>query len=171
VAGSGAFADGVVVGLGSRSASTEEDIKVEASAALDDHGWAWWWSEWRSKRRTAESGAEHRRRRKGNGGLSPAPMRKGIKPPRHVGWIRSAATGPVAGGGGTRHRLPRLKPDLGRGQWAWPSKRFFQYSKSAQTCKFKSSVFSMFKIFKLCMSLDLNILNNFLNWVDFKFQT
>jgi hypothetical protein len=25
------------------------------------------------------------------------------------------------------------------------------------------------KLFKLCMRLDLNILNNFLNWVDFKF--
>jgi hypothetical protein len=44
VAGSGAFANGVVVGLGSRSASTKEDIEVEASAALDDHGRAWRWS-------------------------------------------------------------------------------------------------------------------------------
>jgi hypothetical protein len=27
------------------------------------------------------------------------------------------------------------------------------------------------KILKLCMRLELNILNNFFNWVDFKFPT
>jgi hypothetical protein len=41
---SGAFADSVAIGLGSRSASTEEDDEAEASAALDDHGKAWQWS-------------------------------------------------------------------------------------------------------------------------------
>jgi hypothetical protein len=43
-AGSGACASGVAVGLGLRSTSSEEDVEVETSAALDNHGMAWWWS-------------------------------------------------------------------------------------------------------------------------------
>jgi hypothetical protein len=42
-AGSGAFASDVAVDLGSLSASTEEDVEVEASAVLDGHGMVWRW--------------------------------------------------------------------------------------------------------------------------------
>jgi hypothetical protein len=42
-AGSEAFADGVAVSLGSRSASTEVDVEAEALAALDSLGRAWRW--------------------------------------------------------------------------------------------------------------------------------
>jgi hypothetical protein len=101
-----------------------------------------------------------RRRQKG-GGLSPAAMGERIRPHgmgsvttgggrhRHTLYYEHShhlVTSPVAGRGGTGHRLPRSKPGLGRGLWAQPSNRFFQYSSSTQSCKFKSSTFSMSKI-------------------------
>jgi hypothetical protein len=90
---SGAFADCVAIGLGSRSMSTEVDVEVEASAALDSHGRAWWWS---AMAKHAMDDGEQRacaRRRKGSGGLSPAIMHEGIRPPRHVSRRRPAVIG------------------------------------------------------------------------------
>jgi hypothetical protein len=71
----------------------------------------------------------------------------------------------------TGYRGDRLKGFLGR----WPVspspfKLFSQFSKSAQTCKLKIEASLVQKIIKLCMGLDLNILNNFVNWVNLKCQ-
>jgi hypothetical protein len=52
-----------------------------------------------------------------------------------------------------------------------PGLRIFKYSKTAQKCKVKTDIFYCSKNTQVFLRLDLNMLRNFLNWVDFKFPT
>jgi hypothetical protein len=63
-------------------------------------------------------------------------------------------TGPGVSGGGTGHQL---KANFGRG----PAKRFFQYSKLGQICKFKSSAFQRSKIIQTLYDARFEYLEQF----------
>jgi hypothetical protein len=56
-------------------------------------------------------------------------------------------------------------------KWVLPDLIFLPIFILSRTYKFKMEVFPCSKISKLCMVLDLNILNNFLNEVNLKFST
>jgi hypothetical protein len=61
--------------------------------------------------------------------------------------------------------------DRGTDEWASPGlKFFFQIQNKLKILKSKQTPSVARKISKFCVRLDLNILNNFLNWVDFKFK-
>jgi hypothetical protein len=61
--------------------------------------------------------------------------------------------------------------DRGADEWASPGlKFFFQIQNKLKILKSKQTPSVAQKISKFCVRLDLNILNNFLNWVDFKFK-
>jgi hypothetical protein len=52
-----------------------------------------------------------------------------------------------------------------------PVKYIFKFSNSTETCKFKNEFFPCSKNIQTLHAKDLNILNNFLNWADFKIST
>jgi hypothetical protein len=83
-----------------------------------------------------------------------------------------AVTGSVACGvgavNGVRGQIP-----LGR-RLVLPTqlnRYYFKFPNSTQTCKLKREDFPCFKNIKFCMRLDLKILINFVNWVNFKFSS
>jgi hypothetical protein len=123
--GSGAFARDVAIGLGSPSASTEEDVEVEASAALEGHGRAWWRS--MIVKQAIDRRAESMNKERGRGGKKEvgelslcAHTRDNVAHPRGVAvtggdWRRwplcyegshRMVSGSMAGGTGLGTRLP-----------------------------------------------------------------
>jgi hypothetical protein len=102
--------------------------------------------------------------------------RTGVRPETMGGGGQSCGRGRLAetvpgacgrdGGGG---RVPRCRDAA---MWAWPLLNFplkIQNQLKLVNYKIHSSLTP--KIFKLCMGLYLNIMNNFLHLVNFKFST
>jgi hypothetical protein len=69
---------------------------------------------------------------------------------------------------GTGNWVSLVKAVWPASQWAPLNLKIFYYSNSAQTRNFKKKTFHCPKILNFCMMLDLNILNNVLNWVNFR---
>jgi hypothetical protein len=67
-----------------------------------------------------------------------------------------------------RYRVPRLKSFWAADWWAPGQLNSFPNFKLSSNSKFKMEASRAPKIFKLFMGLNVNILNNFLHWVDFK---
>jgi hypothetical protein len=89
---------------------------------------------------------------------------------RHEGGHR-AVTRSVASGMGVVTGAHGWKPAWAVDWWARPGYKFsFQFPIQPKFVNFKWKPSLAPKIFNLCMWLDLNILNNFLNWVDFNSQ-
>jgi hypothetical protein len=78
-------------------------------------------------------------------------------------------TGPVAGEGGTGHRLPGSKPILGHARGLGPAKIFSNIQNQLKLVNSNPMPSRGSKLFKLCKMLALSIFNKFLNWVYFKF--
>jgi hypothetical protein len=65
----------------------------------------------------------------------------------------------------------RLYLDSEAGKQAHPVSFFSNLSKTGSNCQIKIYALFALKITTICMRLSWNILNNFLNWADFKFPT
>jgi hypothetical protein len=97
-------------------------------------------------------------------------------------WPATAALSAVTGGDQRRESTHARAITGGRGQKVLgrltggpvsklTQPNFFQLIKFSSTWKFNLKALPSFKKPKLCMRLDLNILNIFPNWVNFQFPT
>jgi hypothetical protein len=80
---------------------------------------------------------------------------------------RPIGKGGAVAGGSARTRLALVQSITGTGWWGRPNLNSFQIS--TKFCNLIQMHSRSPKIFKLGMMLHLNRMNNFINWVNFKF--
>jgi hypothetical protein len=96
--------------------------------------------------------------------ISPCPRGAGVG---RRGLVAAVKTGEMCVGHG-QFKLGSVNVVLGRAQFTVDL--ILQYSNILHVCNSNQKASRVAKMFKLCMRLDLNLVNNCLHWTNFKFS-